>query len=306
MKKDDFLALARLWAKEKKPYLKRSTYAAYSFIVHFYLLPCFPFAEDLTPSALREFALELIDRGLSSKTTRDIIQVAKMILDFKDLQSGRTPQPFRLRLPSCTLGHEVDVLTAEEETRLLDFISKDLNPRTFGIWLALTAGLRIGEVCALKWKDFDMRGMSISIERTVHRIYDYETGKSEVIVEKPKTRCSCRRIPIHAETAKMASTLSKNAIISEEYILTGEEKPADPATYRTWFKKYLARNGFRVVRFHSLRHTFATRCIESGCDPKTVSVLLGHSSVNITLNLYVHPGESSKRSVIDRMIRSVR
>ena len=274
--------------------------------MHFYLLPCFPFAEDLTPSALREFALELIDRGLSSKTTRDIIQVAKMILDFKDLQSGRTPQPFRLRLPSCTLGHEVDVLTAEEETRLLDFISKDLNPRTFGIWLALTAGLRIGEVCALKWKDFDMRGMSISIERTVHRIYDYETGKSEVIVEKPKTRSSARRIPIHAETAKMASTLSKNAIISEEYILTGEEKPADPATYRTWFKKYLARNGFRVVRFHSLRHTFATRCIESGCDPKTVSVLLGHSSVNITLNLYVHPGESSKRSVIDRMIRSVR
>ena len=306
MKKDDFLALARLWAKEKKPYLKRSTYAAYSFIVHFYLLPCFPFAEDLTPSAPREFALELIDRGLSSKTTRDIIQVAKMILDFKDLQLGRTPQPLHLRLPSCTLGHEVDVLTAEEETRLLDFISKDLNPRTFGIWLALTAGLRIGEVCALKWKDFDMRGMSISIERTVHRIYDYETGKSEVIVEKPKTRNSARRIPILAETAKMASTLSMSAIISEEYILTGEEKPADPATYRTWFKKYLARNGFRPLRFHSLRHTFATRCIESGCDPKTVSVLLGHSSVNTTLNLYVHPGESSKRSVIDRMIRSVR
>jgi len=306
MKKDDFLALARLWAKEKKPYLKRSTYAAYSFIVHFYLLPYFTSADDLTPSSIREFALGLIGRGLSTKTARDILQVAKMILDFKDLQSGRNPQPFRLRLPSCTLGHEVDVLTAEEETRLLDFISKDLNPRTFGIWLALTAGLRIGEVCALKWKDFDMRGMSISIERTVHRIYDYETGKSEVIVEKPKTRNSARRIPILAETAKMASTLSMNAIISEEYILTGEEKPADPATYRTWFKKYLARNGFRPLRFHSLRHTFATRCIESGCDPKTVSVLLGHSNVNITLNLYVHPGESSKRSVIDRMIRSVR
>ena len=117
MKKDDFLALARLWAKEKKPYLKRSTYAAYSFIVHFYLLPCFPFAEDLTPSALREFALGLIDRGLSSKTTRDIIQVAKMILDFKDLQLGRTPQPLHLRLPSQNPGHEVDVLSVKEESR---------------------------------------------------------------------------------------------------------------------------------------------------------------------------------------------
>lgn len=306
MKKDDFLALARLWAKEKKPYLKRSTYAAYSFIVHFYLLPYFTSADDLTPAALREFALGLIGRGLSTKTARDILQVAKMILDFKDMKSGKNPQPLRLRLPSRGTGYDVVVLTVEEESSMLDHISKSLNPRTFGIWLSLTAGLRIGEVCALKWKDLDMRGMSISIERTVHRIYDFETGKSEVIVENPKTRNSARRIPILAETAKMAAALSQNAIISEEYILTGEEKPADPATYRTWFKKYLARNGFRPLRFHSLRHTFATRCIESGCDPKTVSVLLGHSNVNITLNLYVHPGESRKRAAIDRMLRSVR
>ena len=105
MKKDDFLALARLWAKEKKPYLKRSTYAAYSFI---------------------------------TKTARDSLQVAKMILDFKDLQSGRNPQPFRLRLPSRGTGYDVVVLTVEEESSMLDHISKSLNPRTFGIWLSLT------------------------------------------------------------------------------------------------------------------------------------------------------------------------
>jgi len=171
---------------------------------------------------------------------------------------------------------------------------------------AYAAGLRIGEICGLKWEDIDTDKGTIAICRTIERIYVVEGEKrhTELIINTPKTPNSSREIPMNKELLAMVKPLKK-VVNTEYYVLTNEEKPTEPRTYRNYYHKLMAKLNIPRLKYHGLRHSFATRCIESNCDYKTVSVLLGHANITTTLNLYVHPNLEQKKRCIAKMFKSL-
>lgn len=171
--------------------------------------------------------------------------------------------------------------------------------------LALCAGLRIGEVCALRWKDIDLSRRIITVGGTLCRVYNCDKRASGIFMSTPKTRNSHREIPIPAVLYDALCRV-KRSQRQPVYVVGNGETAKEPRTYRETFRQMLVRLGIPNIVFHGLRHTFATRCIESGCDYKTVSALLGHSNVATTLNLYVHPCMEQKKRCMDRLSRFIR
>lgn len=142
----------------------------------------------------------------------------------------------------------------------------------------------------------------IRVNKTIQRIYlvDGDEKYTELIVDKPKTKNSIREVPMTRDLLALVRPLKK-IVRGDFYVLTNAAAPTEPRTYRCYFNKLQGQLGLPKMRFHGLRHSFATRCIESKCDYKTVSVLLGHSNISTTLNLYVHPNLEQKRKCIDTM-----
>ena len=144
----------------------------------------------------------------------------------------------------------------------------------------------------------------LHVNRTIERIYIVDSDKphTEIVINTPKTKNSLREIPLSKELVRIFKSLMK-VVNKDYYVLTNNTKPTEPRTYRNYLNKLLKQLDIPRLKFHGLRHSFATRCIESHCDYKTVSVLLGHADISTTLNLYVHPNEEQKRSCIDKMMR---
>lgn len=196
------------------------------------------------------------------------------------------------------------MLTVAQHKKILEYIKQNFTFRNLGIYISLTTGLRIGEVCGLKWSDMNIESGTITISRTIERIYivEGETKRTELIVNTPKTTNSNREIPMNKELLSMVKPLMK-VVNSNFYMLTNDEKPTEPRTYRNYYHKLMAQLEIPKLKYHGLRHSFATRCIESNCDYKTVSVLLGHANITTTLNLYVHPNMEQKKRCIAKMFK---
>ena len=181
-------------------------------------------------------------------------------------------------------------------------MSKALSPSTkitCAVMLALHAGLRVGEVCALRVCDIDYLAGTIQVCRSVQRIT--LNGKSQLLVQRPKSENSERIVPLHPELLlflKKATT----KLPPDAYIMTGQTgQPMDPRTCQYQFTVLLKRCGIHHRGFHALRHTFATRYIENGADIKSISEMLGHADIKTTLKLYVHPSLESKRRCIQQI-----
>lgn len=175
--------------------------------------------------------------------------------------------------------------------------------RNIGILLALCTGMRIGEVCALEWGDVNLQHRLLRVRQTVGRIYDCERRVTERVFSTPKTKHSFREIPISKLLFDALCSVKRQG--SSRFVVGVSEQATDPRAYRDYFSRLLRRLQIPPIVFHGLRHTFATRCIESQCDYKTVSTVLGHSDVSTTLNLYVHPNLVQKRRCIEKMSRFV-
>ena len=159
----------------------------------------------------------------------------------------------------------------------------------------------------MKWKNINLPEGIISVRRTIGRIYvvDAPQRHTELAIDTPKTRNSAREIPMTQELVRMIRPLMK--IVNHDFfILTNSDKPTEPRTYRNYYKKLMEELEMPPLKFHALRHSFATRCIESKCDYKTVSVLLGHSNISTTMDLYVHPGHDQKKRCVEQMFRSLK
>ena len=158
----------------------------------------------------------------------------------------------------------------------------------------------------MKWSDIDTDNAIVTVSRTIERIYivEGEEKHTELVINTPKTKNSYREIPITKELLAIVKPLKK-VVNNEYYVLTNEEKPTEPRTYRNYYKQLMDKLEIPKLKYHGLRHSFATRCIESNCDYKTVSVLLGHSNITTTLNLYVHPNMEQKKRCIAKMFKSL-
>ena len=298
----NFSELASMWKDEKMHYVKRSTFAAYSLILKNHLLPSFGNYTEITEDDVQAFVISRLEQGLSQKSVKDMIIVLKMVMSFGAKRNIFPLRQISVRYPTERKRNSLPVLDVKDQKAIMNHIKVNLNNRNLGIYICLSAGLRIGEICALKWGDIDVSRGIIHVCRTVQRIYviDAPRPHTELLIGTPKTANSIREIPISSDLSILLSRIVQGKR-RNDYILTDSSMPTEPRTYRNWYKSMLNELNLPALRFHGLRHSFATRCIESQCDYKTVSVILGHSDISTTLNLYVHPDIEQKRRCVERM-----
>ena len=307
MSNKTFEEIVVLWQADKKQYVKRSTYSAYSLLVNNHLLPAFAGVCDVTEEMVQSFVLAKLEQGLGQKSVKDILIVLKMILRFAVKQGFMPHREIDVKFPTERERQELEVLSRSSQKHIMEYVQTHFTFMNLGIYICLCAGLRIGEVCALVWDDIDVENGVINVSKTIQRIYVIEGGKkhTEVIIDTPKSKNSIREIPIARDLLKMIKPF-KRIVNGSFYVLTNSAQPTEPRTYRNYYKRLMNQLDMPKLRFHGLRHSFATRCIESHCDYKTVSVLLGHSNISTTLNLYVHPNMEQKKKCVEQMFKSLR
>lgn len=296
-----------LWKTDKKNYVKKSTFSAYVLLTENHLLPAFGEMYEVQEADVQNFVLQKLASGLSQKTIKDILIVLKMVLKFGAKNKWVTYEPFEIQYPTVRENQQVEVLSRADQKKIMNYIQEHFTFRNLGVYICLSAGMRIGEVCALTWDDIDTDKGIINVNRTIQRIYVIEDGvrKTELILDTPKTKNSIREIPISKDLLRILKPFKK-IVNSSFFVLTNDAKPTEPRTYRSYYKNLMAALKMPELKFHGLRHSFATRCIESNCDYKTVSVLLGHSNISTTLNLYVHPNLEQKKKAIEQMSKALR
>lgn len=280
--------------------------AAYLLILENHLLPAFGENDSLPEQSVQSFVLEKIECGLSVKSIKDILIVLKMVMKFGVKNEWMNYYEWDIKYPTNSANKELEVLSVSNHRKILDHIQSHFTFTGLGIYISLSTGLRIGEICALKWNDINITEGTITVSRTIERIYMVEGEKkhTELVISSPKTRNSCREIPMSKELLAIVKPLKK--IVNDDfYVLTNDEHPTEPRTYRNYYNGLMEKLGIPKLKYHGLRHSFATRCIEAGCDYKTVSVLLGHSNISTTLNLYVHPNMEQKKRCITKMFKSL-
>lgn len=294
------------WKEEKKKYVKKSTYAAYQLLIQNHIKPYFGDLYEVNEEKVQQFVFDKLDAGLSEKTIRDIIIVLKMILKFGIKNGYLEYVQIDVKFPSKQDKKNLDVLSKADQKKFMEHLRNNFTFKNLGIFICLSTGMRIGEICGLRWRDVDTAEGVIKVRHTLQRIYiiEGETRHTELLLDTPKTANSVRDIPMSSELLKMLKSLNK--VVNENYyVISNDIKPIEPRTYRNYYKKLCKQLDIPELKFHGLRHSFATRCIESKADYKTVSVLLGHSNISTTLNLYVHPNKEQKKKTIDKMLRSL-
>ena len=297
----DFKTLGRNWLESIAPEVKESTASQYRSYWERYLLPTWGELKpaDLTDAQVSEFLRQTLTvggqkaQGLSPKTVREIAGILKRLRAFA-LQQG------------IAIGYSADCLTVKirpktphilseaETSALREKLQASQDRRDVGSILALTTGLRIGELCAIKGEDISLEEGVLNIKQTVQRIAceDNAAAKTKIICTAPKTASSARQIPLSKAICRLLSPYVQPGT----YLLTGKaDKCCEPRNLQYHFRKVLKSCGIEQASFHTLRHTFATRALEAGMDIKSLSCVLGHASVAITLNRYVHPSLKSIR-----------
>lgn len=304
------------WLDFKQKEIKESSYARYVHLVRRHLLPDLGSrnfssitteeingflqaklqGSGIAVSGIKAFGGEISKDGLSPKTVSDIRSIIVQILDFAKSNKYPTNITGKLFFPKHT-PPAIRVLNRQEQHLLEEYAFQEKSPFTIGILLALYGGLRIGEICSLKWKDIHLKYGVVHIEKTLLRVQETNTNpehpaKTKLLMDKPKTANSIRTIPLPEFISEHLENLRQSP---EIYVITGTSSWMEPRTCLDKYKRVLRKIGVDDYNFHALRHTFATRCIETGFDIKTLSEILGHANVSITLQRYVHPSMELKK-----------
>ena len=301
----NFREIAEQWKNQKKDLVKRSTIAAYTLILEKHLLTYFE-TKNPNQETVQEFVDSKIKDGLSKKSVKDILVVLKMILKYAANLGYNVTGEFKIYFPKEYENKEIQVFSPNEQKILRDFLISHFSFKNIGILICLNTGMRIGEICALKWGDINLKKGIVLVSKTLYRIYEKKTDdpNTQLVIASPKTQHSYRSIPL-SDSLKTTLQNMKSMTRNDFFVLTNTPEPIEPRTYRNYYKKLLQKLNLPELTFHGLRHTFATRCIESGCDYKTVSAILGHSDITTTLNLYVHPTQDQKKRCIEKMLDSL-
>ncbi len=300
----NFACFCDEWLFLSRNRIKESSYAKYYNIVERHIKPRLGgiLPQKLDDVTVEGFSGDLLSAELSPKTVRDILTVLRSVMKYCKRVLGAEFADIEPVYPREN-RKEMRVLSADEQTRFVQYLLTDMDTVKFGVLLALLTGMRIGEVCALRWGDISFEDRVLRICSTMQRLQipDSSTGtKTKIIIGEAKTETSKRVIPL---TEYALSLCRKMKVLSDgAYVLTGETcRFIEPRTLQYRLKKYTAECGIEGVHFHVLRHTFATRCVEVGFELKSLSEILGHSSVKVTLDRYVHSSLELKRVNMDKL-----
>ncbi len=296
------------WMKEKGPLWKKSTYAAYRQVTDKYIIPCLGNvrADKVDGRALMDFAesirREAEDEPVSEEYIRNICGIA-----LRALRYVKKKYHYAIEIPEnqiMPIKRGQVMLPGEKDMAVLEkYLLENAQDNTcLGILIAFYTGMRIGEICALTWEDVSLTEGVIYIRRNLQRVKtgagDVGKSSTEILVQAPKTSASFRIIPI---PPVLAPLLKKYRREDGEYIIKGKKKAwVEPRTLQYRFARILESCGIEGFHFHMLRHAFATRCMDKGFDAKSLSEILGHSSVQVTLNLYVHSSLQHKKELMEK------
>ncbi len=297
-----FKELCEEWLASAKLRVKHSSYCCYEKLINKHVIPYFEdikYGELGTPiiNEFSEYKLKFGKAngfgGLSAKSVHDILVVMRSVAKYAEREYGYRNPMRNISMPKSE-SKEAEVFNKDERGRLQNYLQSNLTESNLGILLTTYSGLRIGELCALTWNDIDFKNGVVRVSKALQRVPDKSgKGRTALIVTSPKSKTSVRDIPLPAFVLDILKQNERSG-----YILSGTNKPVEPRTMQNRFKAVLKECGVRSANFHLIRHTYATVCIESGFDAKTVSELLGHSNVNITLNRYVHSSMEMKKKCV--------
>ena len=288
----------RIWLTELRGTVKQSSYQTYLSLATKHVLPAIGSMDlsRITTETMLEFSEQLVDKGLSSSTAKSVCRLVSACLRYAQEEGYIAKNPCRRLKILAEPSKSQRVMTLQEQEKLK---KEAMRSNELTVLLAAYTGMRLGEICALRWTDIDWNKGTVCVRRTVQRIRK-SSGGTMLIVDTPKSIRSQRTLPVPAFILE----LLKRNYSDSEYIFGHIQRPAEPRTVQRRFQALLKRLGISGVHFHTLRHSFATRLIELGVDIKTVSTLLGHSSSKTTLDFYVHSRLETQRTAIERLAAS--
>ena len=305
---DSFSIIASDWFDSIVPQVKESTANKYHNLLHTYVLPVYGdvtlncITYDFVEKQCKELLLHggSDHSGLSPKTVSDVLSVIRSVLKFA-IRKGKIVPCDGSGVQIKQIQKEMRILSKTEQARLCSYLYSELDPYNIGILICLFTGLRIGEICALHWEDVSFSEQTIRVHQTMQRIQDNSVDgkKTKIILSTPKSACSIRTIPI---PEPLIEVLINYQTSQSGFLLTNSDSHfIEPRTMQNRFKKALECSQIAPANFHALRHTFATRCVELGFDVKSLSEILGHATVNITMNRYVHPTLEMKKENMKKL-----
>ena len=300
--------VANRWLSTTSLRVKLSTYARYTAALDLHILPLLGKSriKKLTAADVSRFALDKLENGrvdgsggLSAKTVRDLLSIIKAIVDYAFTENFISSE-ITITYPKQQ-QRAMRVLSRQEQYSIEAILTNDIDIYKLGILLCLYTGLRVGEVCALRWQDISPDFDKLTVQQTLQRVKD--TGgvenKTKIHVDTPKSQHSVRDVPI---PKFLSPYLRKFACEGHIFFLcTTDAAFSEPRNMQNHFVRYARAANVADANFHSTRHTFATRCIEAGVDIKSLSEMLGHANVNITLNSYVHSSFNQKCEGIKKL-----
>lgn len=291
------------WLDYKHAIVKNSTYMKYKNSINKHIIPNLGSFDIkiLDNNIVQKFINQKLSAekcSLSPKSVRELVNIIKNTLAYAENYGFQSKCKCELLIVRNSFK-PIRVLNKNEEKALLNTLESDTDIFKLGILISLLTGVRIGELCALRWEDVDFKECVITVNRTMQRVQiEGKNNKTEIIITTPKTNTSFRQIPIPKMLVDYIIGFKSS---NDQYILTNKNgNYIEPRVMQYKFKKYLQVAGISDANFHALRHTFATRCIEAGVDVKVLSEVLGHSNVNITLDRYVHNSIDYKKDNIER------
>lgn len=305
-KKDCFKWYAVYWLERKKFEIKKSTYCNYANALKNQIIPVMGNIKfkELNKDILQFFIYKAqSENNIAEKTAKDCVGIIRQIIA-DGQEDGIIPEFIiskrKLKYKKQELlGESKKIYTESEYKKIIEEILNNINNTKLGILLGIYTGMRIGELCALQFKDIDFQNNTINVTKTLQRIYDptNDIEPSKIQISTTKTESSTRVIPITKDIATILKGMNTG---NENYILTGTTKYTEPRTFRRKYQNFMKKIEIEPLKFHSLRHTFASMNIENGADIKTISEILGHSDINTTLKVYTHTSEKAKQEVVDK------
>lgn len=290
----DFNRITQEWLEVTARTKKYSTYIKYRSIYDKYI------KKTLLTCSITEFdSVDLSDvfqsndmkNAPSESVKKSIVCVLNQILSYAQSQYhiNHLHITYHKQNDICK---SIKILNQTEQSKLLRCLYHEPDIYKVGILICIHTGIRLGEICSLKWTDIDLKEKILYVNTTVQRIaVDGMERKTKLLEGTPKSSFSKREIPLSEDIIELLIPYYSTTF---KYVLNGS-RPMEPRTYQNKFQGYLKMAGVEKKNFHALRHTFATNCINSGTDVKSLSEILGHSDVKITLNRYVHPTLETKR-----------
>lgn len=299
-----------LWMEHNRIRLKGGTINKYQNLIDTHIMPELGRIKlsELDSTMINGFLTQKMTSGrldhkggLSSSYVRSIMLIVNSAVKYAVEEQICLP----LKTPICkpsSAKKDLPILSREEQKRLERHLLLNLDSTKAGILISLHTGLRIGEICALSWEDIDLQNHILRVRHTVARIRNTDDSLPNttcLIIDTPKTPASIRDIPISSALIPILTAIKTTS--TSKYVLSSSNDFLSPRTFEYRYHRLLQESGIPPVNYHALRHTFATRCIEAGVDVKSLSEMLGHANVAITLNTYVHSSMELKRSQIEKL-----